>query len=87
MCSRRGFDQRRRRQPARHQFFEQGAEEFIKQGPFPLYPGNLGVAGVQRADNLALLMKGRVMVESRPGQGSTFKVELPLTVPAATVVH
>ncbi|MBZ5675175.1 MAG: response regulator [Acidobacteriia bacterium] len=46
------------------------------------YPG-LGL-GLALAQKLAKVMGGRILVESRPGVGSTFTLEAPLRRPAAT---
>lgn len=43
------------------------------------YPG-LGL-GLAVAQKLAVLLKGEISVESQPGQGSTFRVRLPIRLP------
>ena len=45
------------------------------------YPG-LGL-GLAVAQKLAVLLSGRITVESEPGQGSTFAIQLPLRTPDA----
>jgi len=47
------------------------------------YPG-LGL-GLALAQKLAKVMRGRIVVESQPGVGSTFTLEIPLRRPAAPV--
>ncbi len=58
-------------------------ERFERAVPAANY-GGLGL-GLYIAKQIVEAMGGRISVESKAGQGSTFKVELPLSGPQAAV--
>jgi signal transduction histidine kinase len=65
-------------------------EEFIHTGLFKPFattkPAGLGV-GLAQCKAIVEAHGGTISVESRPGRGTTFRVQLPLAVPAGAVVR